>query len=109
MSLDLYKNSPPYLKNSTPSLVLILRCLSLFQEGTTAKFLTLNIGHNHPYLVCELTHIMANASPVDNSVSISVEQHSRLGFIYCTILIITAETAIATAKATKLNQQQDHD
>ena len=52
---------------------------------------------------------MANASPVDNSVSISVEQRSRLGFIYCTILIITAETAIATAKATKLNQQQDHD
>ena len=83
---------------------------SPISRGNNCQVLDTNCnGHNRPYLVCELTHIMANASPVDNSVSISVEQRSRLGLIYCTILIITAETAIATTKATKLNQQQDHD
>ena len=81
-----------------------MSCLSLIQVGTTSQVLDTNYN-GHYYLVCELTHIMANASPVDNNVSISVEQRSRLGLIYCTILIITAEIAIATTKATKRNEQ----
>ena len=101
---------PPYLKDFTDDVQFGSNYKLFFPNSRGNNCQVLDTNYNgHYYLVCELTHIMANASPVDNSVSISVEQLSRLGLIYCTILIITAEISIATTKATKRNQQQDHD